>query len=129
MWPIFMTLSSLHGLVLRSNLFLYNGVYWVHLLLSICDVIVSQNRTVESKSSISLGGCYKFYLLSSVFGHNIIFGQIHFELILSHDQSHYGKYRRRIRFQNVSERYKGTLRLRKKNSLSALNVGEVGGIG
>ena len=35
--------SSLHWLDLHSNFsFSYNRVYWVHLLLSTCDIIVSQ---------------------------------------------------------------------------------------
>ena len=35
--------SSPHWVILLSNcLFLYNGVYWVDLMLSVCDVIVSQ---------------------------------------------------------------------------------------
>ena len=35
--------SSLHWLVSAlKKLFLYNGVYWDHLLLSTCDVIVSK---------------------------------------------------------------------------------------
>ena len=47
--------------------FLYNGVYWVNLMLSICDVIVSQK-------TYNLGGT-QFYSLS--LRKNNIFGQIH----------------------------------------------------
>ena len=42
-FPPFRTWSSLHWLdLLSKSLFLYNGVYWGHLVLSIYDVIVSQ---------------------------------------------------------------------------------------
>ena len=43
--------SSLHWLILLSNCsFLYNVVYWVDLMLSICDIIVSQKLIALRKT-------------------------------------------------------------------------------
>ena len=52
---------------------------------SICDIIVCQKPKMENESSISFGGTT---ILLAIFAQNNIFGQIHFESILSHGQSH-----------------------------------------
>ena len=78
--------SSLHWLYLLSkSSFLYNGVYWVYLMLSICDVIVSQKRYNGEWKKHFFGRGKNF--IRSLCTKNI-FGQMPFESILSQSQSH-----------------------------------------
>ena len=68
--------------------FLYNGVYWGHLVLSIYDVIVSKKLYNGEVKQDFFGWGNKFHLLPfPLWAQKTNLGETHFESILSHGQS------------------------------------------